>query len=60
MRASEKEALRDLNLQYCINQQQVVCGFPAAEVFRDLQGLFTLLHSFGNVGGCDHHGEWRS
>lgn len=37
-------------LKHSIDQQQIVGGFPAAQILGDLQGLLALLHPFGEAG----------
>lgn len=45
------------HLQNSVDEQEIVGGFPPAEVFCDLQRLLALLHPLGDGRGGDHHGE---
>ena len=53
----ESPADSTTHLQDRVDEQEVVGGFPAAEVFSDLQRLLALLHPLGDGRRGDHHGE---
>lgn len=37
-------------LKHCVDQQQVIGGFPSAQILGHLQGLLALLHPLGKAG----------
>lgn len=47
-------------LQHGIDEEEVVCRLPAAQVLGHLKWLFAFLHALGKPGGWGRAGWYRS